>query len=192
MALSRPPESPLLDALLGALYTADLDRATELLAAGADLNVRVGFDTLLSQVISAIRSEHRLPVVRFMLAHGADPRLLGDNGLGPLFAAVYVLDTEVIRLLLDHGADPNREHNGDGEPLYDWAVSDYRDEVFNVHLPEPPTKADRANADTWLAYLDRLAVKYGKWRPDHLILFRSRGALTWKEQDALKGSLPSS
>ena len=58
-----------------------------------------------------------------MLEFAADPCLLGEENLGPLFEAVLSNDAQVMRLLLEHGADPNKEGN-DPETLYDWAEFD--------------------------------------------------------------------
>lgn len=171
--------SPVNEELFNALLEADLVRAVELMSAGADLNApdRHG-ETILSKIIPCIDDiARRRSVVRFMLDHGANPRLLTDDGGGPLLAAVIARDTEVLRMLLDHGADPNREHDGI-EPLYDYAEFDYRYEIYDMKLPEEPTEADRVSADAWVQFLDRLAIRYGKRRPDYLILLRQRGAIS--------------
>ena len=89
---------------------------------------------------------------------------------------------EVVKELLRLGADPNavRMHSSD-ELLYDWAVFVYRYEVWNVKLPEEAKAVDPADKDAWLLYLDSLAVKYGKPRPEYLRLLRARGALSISE-----------
>jgi len=74
----------------------------------------------------------------------------------------------------------NREQ-ADGETLYDYAEFDYRYETYDMKLPEEPAETDRVSEDAWLKFLDRLAIKYGKRRPDHLFLLRERGALTTDE-----------
>lgn len=60
---------------------------------------------------------------------------------------------------------------------------DYRFETYGegMALPEQPTAADRATPDTWLAFLDRIAITYGKRRPDYLLLLRNYGARTYAE-----------
>ena len=168
--------------LLSALRDINLTRAAELLAAGADINSRTEIDeSFLNDIIHIEDVAERHTVVRFMLAHGADPRLISPDGGGPLFAAVIAADTVVLRLLLDHGADPNQEHDG-GETLYEYAEFDYLYEIFDLHPPEKPTAADKATPETWLLFLDRIAVQYGYRRPDYLFLLRERGALTSAEQ----------
>lgn len=169
------------------------DRAAELLRAGADINARNEFgDSLLHDIIYFTDDDaKRRTVVRFMLGHGANPSLISPKGLGPLFAAVLAQDIEVLRLLLDHGADPNGEPC-DGETLYEYAEFDYRYEIYDLNLPEEPTEADRASEDAWLKFLDRVAIKYGKRRPDHLFLLRERGALTTAEVKRLATGQASS
>jgi ankyrin repeat protein len=175
----NPIDTELHEALCGA----QLERAEELLCAGANINSYTEFgESLLDDIILRINDEiHRCAVVRFMLEHGADPRLLTDEGGGPLFSGVIQQDTEVLQMLLDHGADPNREHDM-GEPLYDWAEFHFRNDYFDLNLSEKPSASDETSADAWLQFLDRLAMKYGKRRPDFLFLLRERGALTYNEQ----------
>jgi len=173
-----------------ALWDVNLTRAAELLAAGADINEYTEHgESLLDDVTGFIYdAADRHAVVSFMLEHGADPRLLTADGSGPLFAAVIAQDTPVLRLLLDHGADPNLEHDL-SESLYDYAEFDYRFETYDINnLPEQPTDADKASEDAWLQFLDRIAIKYGKRRPDYLILLRERGALTGAEQKLHAGN----
>lgn len=175
------------DELHEALYRADFDRATELLVAGADINAFTkSGGSILSSVIGIIGDMHeRYAVVRFMLEHGADPNLL-DKGCGPLMSTVFVQDTEVFRLLLDNGADPNIDTcDSDCESLYDLAEFDYRYETFRLRLPEEPEEVDKTSEEMWLRFLDRIAIKYGKRRPDYVILLRERGALTYNEQKSI-------
>jgi hypothetical protein len=153
---------------------------------GFDLNGKDRFgDTILERVINDLElspTTRKYEVIREMLRLGADPQGLSEDGASPLLIAVLNMDAEMVRILLDAGADPNavgmRARN---ELLYDWADFVYRQEVWNVKLPEEATMADRTDIDAWLRYLDRLAVKYGRRRPDHLRLLRSRGALSISE-----------
>ena len=110
--------------------------------------------------------------------------LLFEGG-GPLFNAVIPKDTEVLQLLLVHGADPNAEHEG-VESLYAWAEFDYRYDEYDLRMPEEPKEEDKASEDTWLDYLDRLAQKYGKRRPDCLRILRKAGAKGWSDKKAEK------
>ena len=169
------------DKLCRALENADLRAAADLLAAGADINERDSSgESLLDDVIFSCEEEDRQQVVQFMLDHGADPTLRDHQGGGPLFSAVIAKDTGVLRLLLDHGADPNREHDL-GDSLYSYAKFDYLYGEYDLALPEPPDDEAKSSEAAWLRYLDRLAVTYGKRRPDWLLLLRERGARTNEE-----------
>lgn len=129
----------------------------------------------------------RYEVVREMLRLGADPRQTNFDESGPLFSAILSMDTEMLRILIDAGADPNAEKMDTScESLYDWAEFDYRYEVWDINDLGNPTEDDRKDEDVWLNYLDRLAVREGKRRPDHLILLRARGALTMAELNAVR------
>ena len=46
------------------------------------------------------------PLVRLLLAHGADPNGLNDRGQSPLAGAVFKNEREVVQALLDGDADP--------------------------------------------------------------------------------------
>ena len=168
--------------LLEAVRARDFDRASKLIQAGADVNARLSHtDTILKAIAGHHDTTVRRDGVLFLLENRADPCLLNDEGTGPLFSAVVAWDILVLKVLLDAGADPNHE-NAVPETLYDFAEFDYRFEVYDLHMPEEPTEADKASEDTWLDFLDRLAVKYGKPRPDILRLLRQRGAQTSEER----------
>jgi len=175
-----------IQAFVSSACAGDIGAMRALSAAGFDVNGTDRFgDTMLERLIGDLEYCPETPkyeVIREMLRLGADPDGLSEDGSSPLFIAALNMDSEMLRILLDAGADPNavRMHARD-ELLYDWADFVYRYEVWCVRLPEEPTAADRASADAWLGYLDRLAVKYGKLRPDHLRLLRERGALTMSE-----------
>jgi hypothetical protein len=136
------------------LTQAELERAAELLRAGADINARDQCgDFILEEVIK--------------------------------FNDDVAERRSVVTFMLDHLADPNREHEG-CENLYDWAEFDYRHETYDFELPEEPKDEDKSSEAAWLQYLDRLALKYNKRRPDYLFLLRERGALTYAEQKHLQ------
>lgn len=164
----------------------DIEAMRAQVVGGFDLNGKDRFgDTILERVINDLElfpTTRKYEVIREMLRLGADPQGLSEDGSSPLLIAVLNMDAEMVRILLDAGADPNavgmRARN---ELLYDWADFVYRQEVWNVKLPEEATMADRTDIDAGLRYLDRLAVKYGRRRPDHLRLLRERGALSISE-----------
>jgi hypothetical protein len=165
---------------------ADVDQMRALVSAGLNLKDRdYDSNTVLERLIDALDYEPDAPkydIVKEALRLGADPRQLSTFGLGSLFAAVVCMDTEMLRILLDAGADPNLDGIDDeAESLYDWAMFDYRFEVWNLEFPDDPTEAEWSDEASKLAFMDRLAIMHGKRRPDHLQLLRERGALSMEE-----------
>lgn len=176
------------DRLHEIVKTGDASAICDAIRAGANVNeLSAGpFERRpLSTAISEIEDVNvRHEVVCLLLRSGADPRLMDDEAerLGPLFQAVLLQDAVSLRLLLDAGADPNEELGTDGESLYDWAEFDYRYECDWLPLPEEPTRDDKSSEQSWLDFLDYLAVKYGKPCPEHLRVLRLRGALRMRER----------
>lgn len=154
---------------------------------GLDLNGKDRYgDTILESVVTEFH--YRRPALRYeiilqMLRLGADPRRRGNTGTSALYpAALFSMDTEMIRILLDAGADPNAdEMNEPTQSLLDRAISYYCFEVWEDLEPEKPTLEELGNVAAYLAYLARLAAKYGAQPPNHLLLLRAKGALTFKE-----------
>jgi ankyrin repeat protein len=122
----------------------------------------------------------RHEITRLLLELGADPnQRANEDDFSPLFQAVLSMDTEMIRILLDAGSDPNLGADGP-EKLLDWALFDYRFEIWDIdQFPEPAP--DWTNIDDRLEWLDSLAVRYGRRRPDYVRLLRERGARTYEE-----------
>ena len=119
----------------------------------------------------------------------ANPKLLDEEKSGPLFAAVLRTDYRLLEMLLKYGADPNAEmlRVDDPESFYDWAETDYWIYVCEGRYSEDPTDEDNATKESWLEYLDRLAIKYEKLRPDYLKLLRRyelRHSESWSESTA--------
>lgn len=179
--------------IVGSACAGDPESIRRLVRSGIDLTCLDQFgNTLLEVVIAQMAffpDAPRYKVVAELLRCGADARQHNTDGYGPLYSAVLNMDTDMIRILLDAGADPNAEKmDSESESFYDWAEFDYRYEIWSVNPPEKAIDADRSSEDAWLAYLDRLAVKYGKRRPDHLQLLRRRGALSMAELRQRAGS----
>lgn len=187
--------SPSYEELVAAATAGDFDRLRRLVAKGADVNSRNQYGgTVLCEVICNTECHDgplRMAIARELLSLGADPRKTDNDGGGPISQAVLRMDTELLSLLMDAGAHPNHETGWEpGRNAYDLAAEDYyvttwiggKDVPLGQEgLPEEPCANDLVTHETWLAFLDRMAIKYGKRRPDHLFLMRERGARTSKE-----------
>lgn len=175
-----------------AMIREDIAAVKCLIEQGADVNAldEFGDSILATSCLFLDNPEFRYQAVELLLKHGADPKQVDQESTGPLFNAVIVKDTRLVKLLLDHGADPNTENMSD-ETLYDWAEFDYRYDEYRLELPEEPTVEDGATEEQWLHFLDRLAIKYGKRRPDYLFLLRAAGAKTWRELETERAAKES-
>lgn len=183
------------NALVAAATAGDFERLRALVANGADVNGSDAHgETVLMRAISESDfhdSPPRLAIARELLSLGADPRKTDKDGAGPIVEAAMRMETELLRLLMDAGAHPNHETGWDsGSNAYDLASEDYYINTWigeggfptiGEGIPEEPSASDLATHETWLFFLDRMAIKYGKRRPDHLFLMRERGARTSKE-----------
>ncbi|MBK1620348.1 hypothetical protein CKO42_18265 [Lamprobacter modestohalophilus] len=169
--------------LFAAIESEDVAQVKTLLARGANPSAidEYGESALIKVCVSWNEPESRFLMVADLLDAGADPTYTEPQGSGVLFACVIAKDARLIDYLLSRGADPNKEHDL-GEPLYSWAEFDYRYDEYDLNLPEEPTEQDRASEETWLEFLSRLAVKYGKHPPDYLITLRRAGALTHRDK----------
>lgn len=164
-----------------AAYEGNIALLKEYASKGADFNeVEDNGDSIFEDIIFDLcvdEKPFRYDVVITLLRLGAHPNILGRERSTPLLPAMLTMDTEMLRILLENGADPNI---GDGfsetENLYDWAEFDYRYQVYNLYVPHDSPEYVKMNEDEWLIYLDRIAVKHNKRRPDHLLLMREFGA----------------
>ena len=180
------------ETLINAAERGDIAAIRAQVAGGFDLRATDRFgESVLAVVISNLEvvvdipAPHRYEVVCALLELGFDPNQLDTDRAGALTEAMLAMDTEMLRLLLDAGARPN-DASGffPGDTLYEWAEIGYLFHVWNVNgVPEEEelTESDRATVDNWLTWMDRMALKYNRRRPDHLILLRERGAKTRQE-----------
>jgi len=164
----------------------DFERVDRLLARGLNLNCLSSVDeTLLTDILDDAlfdKNPHATTIARELLKRGADPNFRNSENVGVLFTVILFMATDVLRILLEAGANPNDEAGFDeSESFYDYAEFDYCFQVYDLHLPEEPTQADALNPDTWLQFLDHLAIQYKRRRPDHLFLLRQFGAKTMQE-----------
>jgi hypothetical protein len=208
----RPDLRDPLAAFVASACAGDTAAMRAQVAGGLDVN---GYDqlgdTILQHVITALEpcpALRRHQAISELLQLGADPGAVGRDGASPLFQAAMNMDSGLLRILLDAGADPNAMLRilagaGRGSPpagadrrceqsLYDWAKFAYCYEVWRGGLPGQVGQNDGQSEEDWLEQVDRLALRHGKRRPDHLRLLRERGALRLAElrQRAEAGRTP--
>jgi hypothetical protein len=144
-----------------------------------------------------------LQAIRLACQHGAllypnsvDDAYFSDNNPGGVMSsALYALDTAVIATLLDCGFDPNwcnrvilAQQLQWRQSALDLADEQYCEILYGINCWPPERYAGEDYAYPSLAYfdyLDRLAVRQGIRRPDHLFLLHHFGARThteWLEQ----------
>jgi len=114
--------------LLFAVRQGYVDVAQTLLDAGVDVNQRKGGDNASALLVATVNG--RFDLANMLLSRGANPSLTGENGVGPLYAAInlmwapragypqprgHVNQTlsylDLMKRLLDAGADPNQRVN---------------------------------------------------------------------------------
>jgi ankyrin repeat protein len=191
--IQKDDMKPTRDEIFQAAISGEFDLLRALSKDGADFNEFGPYgDSLLEDIISILQVEEKpfqYKIVKTLIELGADPNEVGidpdrpeEANSSPLTPAMLGMDTEMLKILLEAGADPNKVHGfTQNELFYDWAESDYCYEIFNIQLPDEPTDEDKKDEDSWLKYLDRMAIKYNVRRPDHLFLLRKYGARSIKE-----------
>jgi len=114
--------------LLYAARQGHVDVARALLNAGVDVNQRKGGDRASALLVATVNGQFDLATM--LLERGANPNLIAENGVGPLYAAVNLMWApragypqpraqvnqklsylEFMKRLLDAGADPNQRVN---------------------------------------------------------------------------------
>jgi hypothetical protein len=174
--------------LIDAAYDGDLKTIRDIVASGFDLSTPNSCgESILSAAIFELSfwnevKPYRYEVIKLLLELGANPNQLNDEKSGSLTDAMLMRDTEMIRILLEAGAKPN-EFGGfsESESFYDYAEFDYRFCIWDLHLPEKKPENISDDENTWLLWLDEMAVKYQRRRPDYLFLLRQYGAKTLAE-----------
>ena len=187
------------DKLSNAALHGDLETIRTMVAEGFDLSTTdERGESLLSEVITHIAnvyddtpqknnydelSPQRCEIVKLLLDLGADPNQLEEDGDGALTHPALTMDTKLIKVLLEAGAKPNIfTAYSENQTLYDWVDTDYVLYIWDNKFPEEPSADLIADTEgAWLLWLDAMAIKYDKRRPDHLFLLREYGARSWFE-----------
>jgi ankyrin repeat protein len=80
--------------------------------------------------------------LQLLLAHRADPNVIGSDGNTPLGRTVFARRADLAAILLKHGADPNQQLQLQGRPtVLALAVNEQAAEVVATLL--------KAGADPW-------------------------------------------
>jgi len=114
--------------LLYAARQGYVDVVQALLDAGVDVNQRKGGDSASALLVATVNGQFDLAAM--LLGRGADPNLIAENGVGPLYATINLMwapragypqpraqlnqklsHLELMKRLLDAGADPNQRVN---------------------------------------------------------------------------------
>ena len=173
--------------LAAAACNNDLDAVKAMLDAGFDKESIDQFEEpILSEIVFNLLEDavpERYAIVKILITMGFNPQHLDSDRCGPLTQAMLSMDTMMLEVLLQGGAIANETAGfKEGETLYDWAVFDYIHQVWEVNqIPEEPSQEALADEDAWLIWLDEMALKYERRRPDHLLLLRKYGAETGVE-----------
>jgi hypothetical protein len=178
---SRPARSRVsicvgaMTALDDALRASETERTHRLLATGADPN-RIepisGERPLQAAIKNILDPAARYCAVSHLLAYGADPDRCNRDGTGPLYLALMHRDARVLELLLRFGGSPNAESAPGQRSLLWLSVQDYCLDTYGGRLPEVPGDATCSDPDALIEFLDRLAARQRKPRPECLQLLR--------------------
>jgi ankyrin repeat protein len=114
--------------LLYAARQGHVEVAKALIDAGVDVNQRKGGDHASALLVAAVNGQFDLAAV--LLERGANPNLIAENGVGPLYAAINLMWApragypqprahvnqklsylDIMKRLLEAGADPNQRVN---------------------------------------------------------------------------------
>jgi ankyrin repeat protein len=166
-------------ALSDALRASKTERARSLLAAGADPNgiEPVSGECPLQVAIKDILDPAaRNCAVRYLLAYGAVPECSNGDSTGPLYLALMHRDARVLELLLRYGSDPKAQSGPGDRGLLQCALLDYSLDTYAGRLPELLDSATRDDPDALIEFLNHLAVRQRKPRPECLELLRLYGA----------------
>jgi hypothetical protein len=119
--------------LHSAAYCGDLEMVQILLEYGVDVNTKNCYN--FTPLDFASRGGHRNDprVARLLIAHGADPNMLGWNDFTLLHRASNYGRIEIVRLLIEHGANVKAKDDEGRTPL-DVASGEQREEIIRLLL----------------------------------------------------------
>lgn len=112
--------------LSSAIRTGDINKAMELINAGADVNQVTSGDTPLRMAIMT----KKVDILKLLIKKGADIEQRNSRGVTPLFV---VEDPDIARILLDAGADVNARDNYGNTVLLAHSYGP-EDELFDLFL----------------------------------------------------------
>lgn len=104
-----------------ALYKHDWESVKKFIEKGANPNISLNWTTMKQQGHSPLTvavAEDRIDIVKFLLDHKADPRLVGPFGVESLHYTIATNNPEMVTLLLQHGADPNESNRMNEMPVW--------------------------------------------------------------------------
>lgn len=148
-ALIEPPErANVLSPLMLAVAVDDREMSEMLLSHGADARrprfidssalvdhgfaIEAGTQIHLTPLLIAVHHGNR-EFADLLVAHGADPKFINDEGLDALYIAVLTGNDKMTRWALEHGADPNRANQRGDRPLI-LAIEQANHDVAGVLL----------------------------------------------------------
>ncbi|MBM3263414.1 MAG: ankyrin repeat domain-containing protein [candidate division Zixibacteria bacterium] len=118
-------------ALLAAAHDGDLAKASDALAAGADVNAANAYH--VTPLLEATGCEH-IEMARYLIDHGAEIDYTGMREGSPLMLAAYMGRIELLRLFLESGADPNLALPNGGETTLHMAAATGRTKAAQILL----------------------------------------------------------
>ncbi len=121
--LIKRPKQELNSLLIAAAKKLDAERVAELIAAGANVNVKINGRALLWEVCDAYDSLPVDKIVKLLLENGANPKVGKKDLDGPLHYAAMYGQVEAAKLLVLHGANVNAKGSY-GRTALIYAASD--------------------------------------------------------------------
>ncbi len=96
----------------------DIERLTEILEAGADVNTTIVDTGKDLSVLQYACLHGHTQAVRLLLNHGAEMNARNGSGVTPLYVACECGHTELVEALLERGTDVNARDNFGATPLH--------------------------------------------------------------------------